>query len=85
MSKHHRAARWGGPRPADKRALVARSGGQCENCGTYIGDGGDVDHVQPLAEGGPARPDLTGYRYLCRPCNRGARRRPARALPRRQW
>lgn len=49
-------------------AARARGAGQCEYCDRQLGDGGELDHVDPA--GGN---DLDNLALACRKCNRGKR------------
>lgn len=55
-----------------RRAVIARDGGVCQECGIVIHKGGDahVDHIveKPTDEAAEATP-LEGLRLLCRSCH----------------
>lgn len=60
---------------------VRRVVGACEDCGST--DDLTVDHVVPVALGGPMLPGPEGVRVLCRSCNssKGARLDPGDGPP----
>lgn len=55
----------------DRAEVLERDGGACRRCGAT--DHLSIDHVIPVALGGPERPE--NYQVLCRACNssKGAR------------
>jgi hypothetical protein len=58
------------PTARQKRAVAERAGGYCEYCfcpAAYSPDPFVVEHIQPLAEGGPTR--LFNLAYSCQGCN----------------
>lgn len=61
-SKRIKGARWAEIR----RRILSRDGDRCAQCGSA--DALEVDHIQPLAEGGTHHDD--NLQVLCRPCNR---------------
>ena len=58
----YRTREWQVLRAACKRA----AGGLCADCGGF---GFECHHKIPLYLGGPALPDLSGVRWLCRACH----------------
>lgn len=58
----------GGYSKADVQELKALQRGKCAACKSPLGVAYEVDHVIPLARGGPNV--RTNLQLLCRPCNR---------------
>lgn len=50
-----------------REPVIERDQGQCGNCGTLVGDGGDVHHIVPRGKGGSDK--LSNLRLLCRQCH----------------
>jgi len=58
------------PTARQKRTVAERAGGRCEYClspAAFSPDPFAVEHIQPLAEGGPSR--LSNLAYSCQGCN----------------
>src|SRR6266702_3959970 len=58
------------PTGRQKRAVAERAGGRCEYClspAAFSPDPFAVEHIQPLAEGGPTH--LSNLAYSCQGCN----------------
>ena len=58
-----------------KQQLFGKQKGKCNRCGKpYEYVNFKMDHIMPLALGGPDNPD--NFQVLCGPCNRKKRDRP---------